>query len=427
VVPSFSIHLSLCSTDFHRFPRYYEEIRFLWGRRPVVVASFGSTARADLHRPPWVRTLDIPPLPPPLPLRPRLDFGRRVRRHANPAGPACSGVHFRSVLRFASGFLPTRPRGASVMGVFTTPKTLRAVASSSRLLPTRPAKDFHLQSSAHARHTPTELRSAWALACFAHQLRNCQFAIEAGDAVFAPRMKALLLRAVILARRRQTLAASTRHQYRSRLDRDLDAIMALSPTNRHGQRLRKRYGKVRNDLFTFLIHPDVPPDNNGSERELRPTATYRKVTGGFRSQWGADLFASVRSVVGTAARTGVDAYAAILNKLCGCQNPAEAMPRRGPRRGQGDGLHEGQKGQSQPCLPQGVRPRDGHVKSEPFSVPDQGRTRHPSTGIKLTCRVLPEQIGAPDPERLDHQQGLHVREPARVRQHGQLILKLFGG
>jgi len=30
---------------------------------------------------------------------------------------------------------------------------MRAVASGSRLLPTRPAKDFHLQSSAHARHT----------------------------------------------------------------------------------------------------------------------------------------------------------------------------------------------------------------------------------------------------------------------------------
>ena len=41
--------------------------------------------------------------------------------------------------------------------------------------------------------------------------------------------------------------------------------------------------------FTFLIHPDASPDNNSSERELRPTATYRKVTGGFRSQWGADL------------------------------------------------------------------------------------------------------------------------------------------
>ena len=157
--------------------------------------------------------------------------------------------------------------------------------------------------------------------CLAHQLRDCQFAIDAGDAVFAPRMKALLLRAVLLARRRNTLAESTRKEYRRRLDRSLDAIMALKPDNRHGQRLRKRYGKVRGDLFTFLIHPDVPPDNNGSERELRPTATYRKVTGGFRSDWGADLFAAVRSVVGTAARSGIDAYAAIRNTLSVCPQP----------------------------------------------------------------------------------------------------------
>ncbi len=60
-------------------------------------------------------------------------------------------------------------------------------------------------------------------------------------------------------------------------------------------------------LFTFLDHPEVPADNNGSERELRPTATYRKVTGAFRSDWGADLFAGVRSVIGTAARRGVGA------------------------------------------------------------------------------------------------------------------------
>ena len=42
----------------------------------------------------------------------------------------------------------TAPGPASHDGI-----SLRAVASGSRLLPTRPAKDFHLQSSAHARHT----------------------------------------------------------------------------------------------------------------------------------------------------------------------------------------------------------------------------------------------------------------------------------
>ena len=147
--------------------------------------------------------------------------------------------------------------------------------------------------------------------CLAHQLRDCQYAIEAGDTIFAPRMKPLLLRAFVLARRRHRLAESTRRNYRQRLERDLDAIMALAPTNQDGKRLRKRYGKVRSNLFTFLDHPEVGADNNGSERELRPTATYRKVTGGFRSNWGADFFAAVRSIIGTAARRGIDAYQAI--------------------------------------------------------------------------------------------------------------------
>jgi transposase len=153
--------------------------------------------------------------------------------------------------------------------------------------------------------------------CLAHQLRDCQYAIEAGDAVFAPRMKALLLRAVLLARKRRDLAPSTRRAYKRRLERGLDAVIALQPGNRHGRRLRKRYAKIRDHLLTFLDHPDVPPDNNGAERELRPTATYRKVTGGFRSAWGAELFAAVRSVVGTAARHGIDPYQAIRSTLSG--------------------------------------------------------------------------------------------------------------
>lgn len=153
--------------------------------------------------------------------------------------------------------------------------------------------------------------------CLAHQLRDCQFAIEAGDAIFAPRIKMLLLRAFVLARRRHHLAETTRRQYRQRLERELDAAMALAPTTRDARRLRNRYGKLRAHLFTFLDHPEVAPDNNSSERELRPTATYRKVTGGFRSDWGPDLFAGFRSVVGTAARRGIGAYQAIKMTLQG--------------------------------------------------------------------------------------------------------------
>ena len=68
------------------------------------------------------------------------------------------------------------------------------------------------------------------------------------------------------------------------------------PANPHGRRLRKRYGKLRSHLFTFLDHPRLVLDNNGSPSAScvppRPTA---RSPGGFRSVWGADFFAAVRS------------------------------------------------------------------------------------------------------------------------------------
>jgi len=87
--------------------------------------------------------------------------------------------------------------------------------------------------------------------CLAHQLRDCTFAIEAGDAIFAPRMKALRLRAFVLARRRHHLAASTRRQYRHRLERTSTRSWPWRPRNvMADRRLRKRYGNLRSHFFT---------------------------------------------------------------------------------------------------------------------------------------------------------------------------------
>ena len=115
---------------------------------------------------------------------------------------------------------------------------------------------------------------AWQV-CLAHQLRDCRYAAEAGDMIFAPRLKALLLRAVVLARRHRGLAESTRREYRRRLEHALDAVMALAPTDRHGQRLRRRNGRLREHLFTFLDHPDVPADNSVRARMGSSTARTR--------------------------------------------------------------------------------------------------------------------------------------------------------
>ena len=93
--------------------------------------------------------------------------------------------------------------------------------------------------------------------------------------------------------------------------------MAKVPENKNGLRLKKRYKKHSGSLFTFMNHPDITPDNNSSERALRPIATYRKVTNGFRSVWGADFYAGIRSLIGTAARQNLRPFETIKLTLAG--------------------------------------------------------------------------------------------------------------
>lgn len=156
--------------------------------------------------------------------------------------------------------------------------------------------------------------------CLAHQLRDCQFAIDSGDDLFAPRMKRLLLKAIALQRRRHTLAPSTVAQYCSRFRGSLREILNLTPKQADGQRLLKRYLKIRTHLLHFLEDETVPPTNNSSEQALRWSVVFRKITHGFRSDWGAELFAQVRSLVNTARRQGISAFDAISRALTSSQS-----------------------------------------------------------------------------------------------------------
>ena len=66
------------------------------------------------------------------------------------------------------------------------------------------------------------------------------------------------------------------------------------------ERLRRRIARDRAHLFVFVTDRAVPSTNNVSERALRPSVIFRKVTNGFRSEWGAQTYAAFRSVVSTA-------------------------------------------------------------------------------------------------------------------------------
>ena len=57
------------------------------------------------------------------------------------------------------------------------------------------------------------------------------------------------------------------------------------------------------------------PFNNGCERALRPSVIFRKVTGCFRSQTGAKIYAAAQSVIATGRLAGKSALQALADAL----------------------------------------------------------------------------------------------------------------
>ena len=151
--------------------------------------------------------------------------------------------------------------------------------------------------------------------CLAHLIRDAQYAIDAGDIGFAPGFKALLLRAIAIARRRAALKDSTLAQYQADLDRRLTRLLGQPPTAPAGRKLAQAIRQCRNDLFVFITRRDVPYTNNGCERALRPSVIFRKVTGCFRSHWGARLYAAAASAIATGRLNGKSALQAISDAL----------------------------------------------------------------------------------------------------------------
>jgi transposase len=151
--------------------------------------------------------------------------------------------------------------------------------------------------------------------CLAHLLRDTQYVIDQGDEGFAPAFKELLKHAIAIGRRRDSLKDTTLRQYSYELDRELNRLLNLPPTSEAGEKFAAAINRCHNDLFVFIRRRDVPSTNNLSEQALRPSVIFRKVTGCFRSEWGAKLYAAIISVIATAKLTGKTALQAIAEVL----------------------------------------------------------------------------------------------------------------
>jgi len=104
--------------------------------------------------------------------------------------------------------------------------------------------------------------------CHAHLVRNLQYAIDKERSVFAYRVQRLLLKSErardaiwqegVTAQRRQAVIKSYQDE--------LTTLLQMAVTKPEERRLQKRLSKHQNWIFTFMSYPDVPPDNNSSER-----------------------------------------------------------------------------------------------------------------------------------------------------------------
>ena len=160
--------------------------------------------------------------------------------------------------------------------------------------------------------------------CLAHQLRALQYVVDREQSAWAQDCQALFRRAIHRAHQRDVgvlrgaaYAAAVRQ-----IEATCDALLATPVAGAEASRLWVRFREHREHLFVFLTDSTVPPTNNASEQALRHSVVHRKVTGGFRSDWGADAHAIVTTVLDTARKRGE----AVLNTLHAALGSPATLP-----------------------------------------------------------------------------------------------------
>jgi transposase len=149
--------------------------------------------------------------------------------------------------------------------------------------------------------------------CLAHQLRELQYVMDTEQSTWAQDCQALFRLAIHRAHQRDRgeLWGAAYTAAVRKIEADCDALLATPVAGAEASRLWVRFREHREHLFVFLYDPAVPPTNNASEQALRHSVVHRKVTGGFRSDWGTDAHAIVTTVLDTARKRGENLLATL--------------------------------------------------------------------------------------------------------------------
>ena len=141
--------------------------------------------------------------------------------------------------------------------------------------------------------------------CNAHHLRELKALIEVDKEKWAQDMYTLLKEASYLEMPSPEQQREISDKYDQIVTAGLKYHNGLKPFKRNSRKRRPghnlliRLRDFKVETLRFLYDPDVPFTNNLAERDLRMIKLKQKVSGSFRTEYGAHVFVIIRSFVST--------------------------------------------------------------------------------------------------------------------------------
>jgi transposase len=138
--------------------------------------------------------------------------------------------------------------------------------------------------------------------CLAHLLRELEYITDLYKQQWSIDFKTLLLDAIVLKRTMTTHDYSPYNENVEKILLRFDTLLMPNEWNKEKQKLKafhKRMLRLKDYVFPFLLYPEIPPDNNASERAIRNIKVKQKISGQFKTIVAAQNFAMIRSVIDT--------------------------------------------------------------------------------------------------------------------------------
>jgi transposase len=158
--------------------------------------------------------------------------------------------------------------------------------------------------------------------CLPHLIRDLEYIEQAEKSKWARKLK-LLFENMMKFRRLQEERFNPfdPETFRTiqKLKKALYRIFLKAPPKKLEKTLFNSLLCRQNQLTLFLDNPEVPYDNNGSERALRNRVIKRKISGGFRTLEGALCHDVIASVIETAKKQGKNVFQILISILSGSQ------------------------------------------------------------------------------------------------------------